>query len=235
MKPLVIAIDGPAASGKGTLAMMIAERYGLAHLDTGSLYRAVADAMLKAGQDPKNETAAVAAVFQIDPAKLGDEALRTAEVGRAASVVAAMPQVRAALLAFQRDFAAKPPAPKKGAVLDGRDIGSVVCPDATVKLFIIANPEVRAHRRWLELKAKDSQLSESAVLADLAERDARDAARQDAPMKRPKGAHLLDTSDLSIEAAFGLRDHRRSAGSRRGLRAKSPGFAPFWFSDPRFF
>lgn len=202
MKPLVIAIDGPAASGKGTLALLIAEKYKLAHLDTGSLYRAVAHGVLKAGHDPKDAASAAAAVFQIDPAKLGDEALRSAEVGRAASIVAAMPAVRDALLAFQRDFAAHPPSPAKGAVLDGRDIGSVVCPDATVKLFILANPEVRAHRRWLELKAKGAKLTEAEVLADLAERDARDAERKDAPMKRPKGAHLLDTSDLSIEAAF---------------------------------
>jgi cytidylate kinase len=198
----VIALDGPAASGKGTLAELIAKRYRLAYLDTGTLYRAVAKAVLDTGTDPADETAAVAAISRIDPGMLGDEALRTAAVGRAASVVAALPGVRAALLAFQRDFAAHPPNTKQGAVLDGRDIGSVVCPNATVKLFIIANPEVRAHRRWLELKAKGSGIIEAEVLADLQERDARDAARKDAPMRRAQGAHLLDTSDLSIEAAF---------------------------------
>lgn len=202
MKPLVIALDGPAASGKGTLAELIARRYKLAYLDTGTLYRAVAKAVLEAGADPRDEAAAVKAVGGVDATRLGDDALRTAEVGRAASIVAAMPAVRAALLAFQRDFADHPPGGEKGAVLDGRDIGSVVCPQATVKLFIIANPEVRAHRRWLELKEKGARLSEAEVLADLNERDERDAARTDAPMKRPKGAHLLDTSDLSIEAAF---------------------------------
>lgn len=202
MKPLVIAIDGPAASGKGTLAELIAKRYDLAYLDTGTLYRAVAKAVLDGRADPRDEAAAAAAVARIDVARLGDESLRTADVGRAASVVAAHPSVRTALLAFQRDFAAKPPGARKGAVLDGRDIGSVVCPDATVKLFIIASPEVRAHRRWLELKAKGNTISEAGVLADLKERDARDAERKDAPMKRPRGAHLLDTTDLSIEAAF---------------------------------
>lgn len=202
MKPLVIAIDGPAASGKGTLAELIAERYGLAYLDTGTLYRAVAKAVLDAGADPGNEAAAVAAVSKIDAARLGEESLRTADIGRAASVVAAHPGVRGALLAFQREFAARPPGGRRGAVLDGRDIGSVVCPDATVKLFIIASPAVRAHRRWLELKAKGLEISEADVLADLKERDERDAQRKDAPMKRPRGAHLLDTTDLSIEAAF---------------------------------
>ena len=202
MKSLVIALDGPAASGKGTLAELIAKRYELAYLDTGSLYRAVAKAVLDARSDPQDEGAAVRAVGRIDAARLGDEALRTAEVGRAASVVAAHPGVRSALLAFQRDFAARPAVGKKGAVLDGRDIGSIVCPDASVKLFIIAGPEVRAHRRWLELKAKGNRISETEVLADLKDRDARDAQRKDAPMKRAKGAHLLDTTDLSIEAAF---------------------------------
>jgi cytidylate kinase len=202
VKPLVIALDGPAASGKGTLAELIAKRYELAYLDTGTLYRAVAKAVLDARADPKDESAAVAAVERIDAARLGDEALRTAEVGRAASIVAAHPGVRSALLAFQRNFAVRPPAGKKGAVLDGRDIGSVVCPDATVKLFILASPEVRAHRRWLELKGRGSPPTEAEVLADLKERDERDAQRKDAPMKRPKGAHLLDTTDLSIEAAF---------------------------------
>ena len=189
MKPLVIALDGPAASGKGTLAELIAQRYDLAYLDTGSLYRAVAKAVLDARADPKDEAAAIKAVSRVDPARLGEESLRTAEVGRAASVVAAHPGVRAELLAFQRNFAARPRG-HKGAVLDGRDIGSVVCPDATVKLFIIANAEVRAHRRWLELKEKGSRLTESEVYADLQERDARDAERKRCTHEAAQGRPL---------------------------------------------
>jgi cytidylate kinase len=200
---LVIALDGPAASGKGTLARRIAEHYGLAHLDTGSLYRAVGWLVREAGSDPADVKAAVAAVARITPEVLAAPALRTAEAGRDASIVAALGPVRAALLDFQRDFASHPPGAKRGAVLDGRDIASVVCPDARVKIFVTASAEARAHRRYLELRIKGPKgLSEEAILADLKERDARDAARKDAPMVRADGAHLLDTTDLSIEAAF---------------------------------
>lgn len=201
-KPLVIALDGPAASGKGTLAMLIADAYSLAYLDTGSLYRGVAWLMLKAGLDPRDEAAAerTARAFSID--KLRDADIRTREVGAAASIVAAQAGVREALLDFQRDFAKNPPAGAKGTVLDGRDIGTVVCPDATVKFFVVASPEVRAHRRWLELLASKPALTEAEVLADLRERDARDAARSDAPMVMAPDAELLDTTSLTIDAAF---------------------------------
>jgi cytidylate kinase len=201
-KPLVIALDGPAASGKGTLAMLIADAYGLAYLDTGSLYRGVAWLMLKAGLDPHDEAAAerIARNFSVDQLKNAD--IRTREVGAAASVVAAQPGVRQALLEFQRNFAKRPPGGAKGAVLDGRDIGTVVCPDATVKFFVVASPEVRAHRRWLELLPSKPALTEAEVLGDLRERDARDAKRADAPMVRAPEAELLDTTSLTIDAAF---------------------------------
>ncbi|MFQ5564404.1 MAG: (d)CMP kinase [Parvularculaceae bacterium] len=200
-KPFVIALDGSAASGKGTLARLIAEAYGFAHLDTGMLYRGVAWLLLDRGAAPDDEDAAAAAAdgFSLDAVKDAD--IRTREVGAAASKVAAMPRVRAALLDFQRRFAANPPG-GKGAVLDGRDIGTVVCPEAQVKFFVTASPEVRAHRRWLELVADKPGLEEKAVYEDLLERDARDAARADAPMKAADDAELLDTSDLTIEAAF---------------------------------
>ncbi len=200
--PLVIALDGPAASGKGTLAMLIADAYDLAYLDTGSLYRGVAWILLNAGADPQDEAAAERAARDFSVAKLKDADIRTREVGAAASVVAAQPGVRQALLEFQRNFAKNPPGGGKGAVLDGRDIGTVVCPDATVKFFVVASPEVRAHRRWLELLPSKPALTEAEVLADLKERDARDAARADAPMAKAADAELLDTTSLTIDAAF---------------------------------
>ena len=200
--PFVIALDGPAASGKGTLAQLIAKHYGLAYLDTGSLYRGVAFLVLKAGLDPQDEAATgeIARNFSLD--QLDGADIRTREVGAAASVVAAQPLVRQALLDFQRNFAISPPGGMKGAVLDGRDIGTIVCPDAPLKFFVIASPEVRARRRWLELKGGKPGLAEAEVLADLKERDARDAARPDAPMVQAKDAELLDTTHLTIEAAF---------------------------------
>lgn len=201
-KPLVIALDGPAASGKGTLAMLIADAYGLAYLDTGSLYRGVAWIMTNAGADPHDEAAATRTAQEFSVDKLKDADIRTSEVGAAASVVAAQPGVRQALLDFQRNFAKNPPGGARGAVLDGRDIGTVVCPDATVKFFVVASPEVRAHRRWLELLASKPALTEAEVLADLKERDARDAARSDAPMVMAPEAELLDTTSLTIDAAF---------------------------------
>ncbi|MBI1364699.1 MAG: (d)CMP kinase [Alphaproteobacteria bacterium] len=201
-KSFVIALDGPAASGKGTLAQLLAREYDLAYLDTGSLYRGVAYALLAAGKDPADEEAAAeaAANFSLDQIEGAD--IRTREVGAAASKVAAMPRVRKALLDFQRRFAANPPGGKRGAVLDGRDIGTVVCPDADLKFFVVASPEVRARRRFLELKAQKPDLTEADVYQDLAERDARDAARADAPMAQAADAELLDTTRLTIEAAF---------------------------------
>jgi cytidylate kinase len=198
----VIALDGPAASGKGTLAQMIAEAYGFAYLDTGSLYRGVAYLVLAAGEDPHDAAAAerAARAFNLDAIAGAD--IRTREVGAAASVVAAQPGVRRALLDFQREFARRPPGGAQGSVLDGRDIGTVVCPDADLKFFVVASPEVRAHRRYLELKPAKPTLTEAEVLSDLAERDARDAARSDAPMTMAADAELLDTTHLTIEAAF---------------------------------
>ncbi|ABS61773.1 cytidylate kinase [Parvibaculum lavamentivorans DS-1] len=199
----IIAIDGPAASGKGTLARRLARHYDFAYLDTGSLYRAVGQAVLAAGGSPADEAAALAAAEALDVNRIDEMAIRSREAGEAASVVAAMPKVRAAILHFQRDFAANPPGGKAGAVLDGRDIGTVVCPDARAKLFVTASPEVRAHRRWLELKGSGSAASEAQIVDDIRDRDRRDAERTASPMKPAEDAYLLDTSNLSIEAAFG--------------------------------
>ncbi len=199
----VIAIDGPAAAGKGTLAKKLAAHYGFAYLDTGSLYRAVGVAVLAAGLPASDEPAAVHAAQNLDAGKIDAIAIRTAEAGEAASVVAVMPAVRAAILQFQRDFAGNPPNGANGAVLDGRDIGTVVCPEADVKIFVTASAEIRANRRWLELKTSGSALSEAQVLEDTQERDRRDAERKLSPMRPADDAHLLDTSNLSIEAAFG--------------------------------
>ncbi|WP_102226124.1 (d)CMP kinase [Acidimangrovimonas sediminis] len=182
-----VAIDGPAAAGKGTISRAVAERFGLAHLDTGLLYRAVG-AM---GGDP------VAAARALCPADLDREGLRSLEAGQAASRVAAIPEVRKALVAFQRDFARR----EGGAVLDGRDIGTVICPGADVKLFVTASAEVRARRRWLELGGEDAPKPYDAVLAEVQERDERDMNRADAPLRPAADAHLLDTSELSVEDA----------------------------------
>ncbi|MEZ5852050.1 MAG: (d)CMP kinase [Hyphomicrobiaceae bacterium] len=195
---MIIAIDGPAASGKGTLARRIAAHFGFGYLDTGLLYRAVARDVAAAGGDLSDEQAAAAMARTLDPASLDDEALRGAKAGEAASMVARHPQVRQALLEYQRAFASRPP----GAVLDGRDIGTVVCPDAAVKLFVTAAVEVRARRRFTELGAKDPGVRFEDVLEELRQRDARDMARADAPMRQADDAILLDTTDLDIEAAF---------------------------------
>ena len=202
VKSFVVALDGPAASGKGTLAELIAKEYGFAYLDTGTLYRGVAFLVMKSGGDPGDERAATKAAqsFSLDLIRGAD--IRTREIGAGASKVAAMTGVRQALLEFQRRFASKPPGGKPGAVLDGRDIGTVVCPDADVKFFVVASPETRARRRFLELKDLKPGLTEAEVFADLAERDARDAARTDAPMVQAADAELLDTTHLTIEAAF---------------------------------
>ncbi|MEO1242843.1 MAG: (d)CMP kinase [Pseudomonadota bacterium] len=199
---MVIALDGPAASGKGTLARLISEHYTLAHLDTGILYRGVAWILRSDGADPGDAEKAAAAARDFSLDKIANAKIRTKEVGAAASVVAANPKVREALLDFQRRFAKTPPGGVKGAVLDGRDIGTVVCPAASVKFFVTASAESRAHRRWLELVADRSGLEERTVYNELLERDARDAGRADAPMARADDAELLDTTHLSIDAAF---------------------------------
>jgi cytidylate kinase len=195
---MIIAIDGPAASGKGTLGKKLAAHYGLRHLDTGLLYRAVAKALLDAGRPPGDEAAAVAAAKLIDPARFDELALKCYEVGEAASVVSAITGVRAALFNFQREFAAMPP----GAVLDGRDIGTVICPNAEVKIFVTASPEVRARRRALELRGRGEAPNEADVLADILRRDERDRSRAAAPLKQAPDAYLLDTTNLDADAAF---------------------------------
>src|SRR5436309_6846169 len=192
---MIIAIDGPAASGKGTLGKRLAHHYGFRHLDTGVIYRAVAKAMLDAGADLTNEVLAVAAALELDPEKFGHPELKTQRIGDAASVVSAIPGVRGVLVDFQRQFAAGPP----GAVLDGRDIGTVICPDADVKIFVVADPQVRARRRALEARARGEIVDEAAVLADIIKRDERDRNRPVAPLRPASDAHLLDNSQLDIE------------------------------------
>lgn len=201
IKPMVIAIDGPVAAGKGTLARRLAARYGYAYLDTGSLYRAVGSKVLRLGGDPADEAVAINAAETLTEMDLAAPDLRSEPVGLAASKVASIPGVRAALLDYQRRYAAQPPGGKPGAVLDGRDIGTVVCPDAPVKLFVTASDEIRAQRRYKELLDRGENATFEQVLADLRRRDAQDQARAAAPLKPAEDAHLLDTSDLDIEAA----------------------------------
>ena len=193
---MIIAIDGPAASGKGTLGKRLAHHYGYRHLDTGVIYRAVAQALLEMGADLTNEALAVAAAMELDPEKFGNPVLKTQKVGDAASVVSAIPKVREVLINFQLQFAADPP----GAVLDGRDIGTVICPDADVKIFVVADPHVRARRRTLEARARGEAADEAAVLADILKRDERDQNRATAPLKAAPDAYLLDNSQLDIES-----------------------------------
>jgi cytidylate kinase len=195
---MIIAIDGPAASGKGTLGKKLAEHYGLRHLDTGLLYRAVAKGVLDAGRNVEDADAAVAAAKALDLSRLDHAGLKAPAVGDAASIVSAFPEVRAVLVGIQRDFAAKPP----GAVLDGRDIGTVICPNADVKIFVTATPEARARRRTLEFKALGQEIDETAVLNDIKKRDERDTKRSISPLKQAAGAHLLDTTHLAIDAAI---------------------------------
>jgi cytidylate kinase len=195
---MIIAIDGPAASGKGTLGKRIAAHYGLAHLDTGKLYRAVARDTLALGNSPGDASAALIAAKALDIKTLGDPYLMDGRLGEAASIVASHPDVRQALLAYQRDFARRKP----GAVLDGRDIGTVICPDADVKLFVTATPEERARRRYRELQAAGNGISEAEVLADIRRRDDRDKNRAAAPLVQAEDAVLLDTTNLDIDAAF---------------------------------
>ena len=190
---MIIAVDGPAAAGKGTIARALAKHFGFHFLDTGALYRMVGLAAIRAGGEPITTQSAIAAALSLDPSSFADSDLRTEKVGAAASIVAVIPEVRAALLEFQRSFARRPP----GAVLDGRDIGTVVCPDAHAKLFITASAEVRARRRQAELGAEDYD----AVLADIRARDERDSKRATAPLLAAKDAVTIDTSEMDIAAA----------------------------------
>ncbi len=192
---MIIAIDGPAASGKGTLAKRLAAHYGLRHLDTGVICRAVAYALIRQGSDLKDEAAAISAARRLDPETFDNPALKSHLVGSAASIVSAIGGVRAALVEFQRQFAATPP----GAVLDGRDIGTVICPNADVKIFVVADPQVRARRRTLEARARGEAADEAMVLADILKRDERDRNRTAAPLKAASDAHILDNSNLDIE------------------------------------
>ncbi|WP_454288671.1 (d)CMP kinase [Rhizobium arsenicireducens] len=198
MASFIIAIDGPAAAGKGTLSRLIAAHYGFHHLDTGLTYRAVAKALLDAGLPLDDEGVAEKTAIEIDLAGLNRSVLSQHRIGEAASKIAVMPSVRRSLVAAQRRFAAKEP----GAVLDGRDIGTVVCPDAPVKLYVTASPEVRAKRRYEEIIAGGGSAVFDEVFADVRKRDARDMGRADSPLKPADDAHLLDTSEMSIDAAF---------------------------------
>ena len=195
---MIIAIDGPAGAGKGTLAQSLARHYGLRYLDTGLLYRAIGMSMAKQGLDLGDPVAATRVAANLDPAELSDPMLRSRQAGESASRIAIHPGVRAALLAFQRDFANG----KAGAVLDGRDIGTVVAPFAEVKIFVTASPEVRAQRRLAELNAKGQSADRDAILAEILARDARDCARAAAPLRAAADAYLLDTSGMDIETAF---------------------------------
>ncbi|MGI9365511.1 MAG: (d)CMP kinase [Rhizobiaceae bacterium] len=195
---LIIAIDGPAASGKGTLGRRLAMELKLPHLDTGLTYRAVADAMIQSGDSLDDENAAVQAAKRVELGGLDRSRLSDHAIGNAASRVAAMPGVRRTLVELQRAFANTPP----GAVLDGRDIGTVVCPNADVKLYVTASPEERARRRFEEMRSKGQQVELPDILTDIKARDARDTGRTDSPLKPAQDAHLLDTSQMDIEAAF---------------------------------
>lgn len=203
---MIIAIDGLAASGKGTIAKLLARHFDYAHLDTGLLYRAVGVAVLQAGHDPTNPQAATIAAQQLNAqictSLTDDSTLRSAAASDAASKVAALPTVRAALLDFQRNFCISPPFGKAGAVLDGRDIGTVIAPDAKVKIFVTADAEIRAQRRGKELRARGENVTDAAVLADMQARDARDQNRGIAPAQPAIDARLLDTSRISVEQSF---------------------------------
>jgi cytidylate kinase len=199
---MIVAIDGPAAAGKGTLARKLAEHYGFAHLDTGALYRAVASRVLRVGASPDDGAAATREAQALTGGDLRAKDLRTEKVSDAASRVATVPGVRAALLDFQRQFAKRPPDGRAGAVVEGRDIGTVVLPDADRKLFVTASAEVRAERRWKELTAGGTAVSLAEVLKSVVERDRRDQERAQSSLRMADGAFLLDTTNLDIDAAF---------------------------------
>lgn len=194
----VIAVDGPAASGKGTIAVKLGALYGFPVLDSGLLYRAVGVKVLERGQDLGDPAAALAAAMSLDPAELERPEVRTRRAGEAASRVAVYPAVREALRDFQLDFAAREP----GAVIDGRDIGTVIAPRAPAKLYVTATPEVRAHRRWKQLSGQGEAVTYDDILADIRVRDERDSARADSPMTMAADAVLLDTTEMTIDAAF---------------------------------
>jgi cytidylate kinase len=194
---MIIAIDGPAASGKGTIARRLAAHYGFGHLDSGLLYRGVAKAVLDSGAAADDVAAAIAAAKAFDPARYGEDVLKADDVAQAASFVAAIPQVRAELIALQRAFARTGP----GVVIDGRDIGTVIAPDAEVKIFVTASAQERARRRVLELCGRGGNPDPAVVLADILKRDERDTGRAVAPLKQAADAHLLDTTHLGIDAA----------------------------------
>jgi len=199
---MIVAIDGPAGAGKGTLARRLASAFNLAYLDTGALYRATGVRVLDMGADPADPASAVHAARTLDPSSLDSPRLRDEDAGDAASKVAAIPEVRAALLDFQRNFAGNPPTPCTGAVLDGRDIGTVVCPHADLKFFVTASVEERARRRTLELQAKGIDAIQERVLVDIIARDERDRDREAAPLAEAKDAIILDTTDMDADAVF---------------------------------
>jgi CMP/dCMP kinase len=201
-RPFVIAIDGPAASGKGTLARRLAEYFGFAHLDTGALYRATALLILEQSGDPADPVTAARAAGLVHPRLLSDTRLRGEAISAAASIVAANPGVRRSLLDLQRNFAAHPPKPATGAILDGRDIGSIVCPAAEVKLFVTASAEERARRRVEELRQQGAAAILEDVLQDLKERDARDTERRAAPLIAAPDATVIDTTTLDADTVF---------------------------------
>lgn len=223
MEPIIIAIDGNAASGKGTLAKRLAERLGCAHMDTGSLYRLAALRLMEEGADPNDAPQAIAAAAALNkaykPTDSDNPAIRTDEVGKLTSRISAIPAVRAQILELQRNFSTNPPLlangrTPRGTILDGRDIGTVVCPQANVKFFVSASPEIRAERRHKELQSKGISVTYDAVLADMRERDARDAGRETAPMKPAPDAIMLDTSAMTIEevVTFALEKVREKTG-----------------------
>ncbi|PNG25147.1 (d)CMP kinase [Methylocella silvestris] len=195
---MIIAIDGPAASGKGTLARRLATHFGLPHLDTGLLYRATARALLDHGHDLSDRAAAVSAARSLALTDFDEAGLRSRDMAEAASVVAAIPEVRAALVDMQRRFAGR----QGGALLDGRDIGTVICPDAACKIFVTASDEARATRRALELRGRGEKVDYGAVLEDIRKRDLRDSSRAAAPLRPAADAVVLDTTKLDVEAAF---------------------------------
>ena len=202
MARMIVAVDGPAASGKGTLTARLANHFDLARLDTGLIYRALGLKVLRDAGNPEDPAVVVAAAQALSFSDLEQDGLRREEAGAAASKVAALPEVRAVLLAFQRNFAAYPPNGKSGAVIDGRDIGTVVCPEAPFKLFLVASAYVRASRRYKELQARGAEAIYARILRDIKDRDTRDMSRSVAPLEPAKDAFVLDTSDLDADAVF---------------------------------